>query len=62
MDDLSEVLPVPSKLNFEVLQKQNLELKSGNTVLFTTVVLIGVTVIVFIIIQKMNEEKEKNNL
>lgn len=62
MDDLSEVLPVPSKLNFEVLQKQNLELKSGNTVLFTTVILIGVSVIVFIIIQKMNEEKEKNKL
>lgn len=62
MDDLSEVLPVPSKLNFETLQKQNLELKSGNTVLFTTVILIGVSVIVFIIIQKMNEEKEKNKL
>lgn len=62
MDDLSEVLPVPAKLNFEALQKQNLELKSGNTVLFTTVILIGVSVIVFIIIQKMNEEKEKNKL
>lgn len=62
MDDLSEVLPVPSKLNFEVLQKQNLELKSANTVLVTTVLLIGVSVIVFIIIQKMNEEKEKNKL
>lgn len=62
MDDLSDVLPVPSKLNFEVLQKQNLELKSDNTVLFTTVILIGVSVIVFIIIQKMNEEKEKNKL
>lgn len=62
MDDLSEVLPVPSKLNFEVLQKQNLELKSGNTILVTTVLLIGVSVIVFIIIHRMNEEKEKNKL
>ena len=62
MEDLSEVLPVPAKLNFEVLQKQNLELKSGNTVLLTTVILIGVSAIVFIIIQKRNEEKEKNKL
>lgn len=62
MDDLSEVLPVPSKLNFEVLQKQNLELKSGNTVLFTTVILIGVSAIVFVIILKLNEQREKDKL
>ncbi len=62
MEDLSKLAQVPAKLNFEVLQKENLELKSGNTILVTTVLLIGVSVIVFIIIQKMNEEKEKNKL
>lgn len=62
MEDLSKLAQVPAKLNFEALQKQNLELKSGNTVMFTTVIIIGVSVIVFIIIQKTNEEKEKNNL
>ena len=62
MEDLSKLAQVPAKLNFEALQKQNLELKSGNTVLFTTVIIIGVSVIVFIIIQKRNEEKEKNKL
>lgn len=62
MEDLSKLAQVPAKLNFEALQKQNLELKSGNTVLFTTVIITGVSVIVFIIIQKMNEEKEKNKL
>ena len=62
MEDLSKLAQVPAKLNFEALQKQNLELKSGNTILATTVLLIGVSVIVFIIAQKMNEEKEKNKL
>lgn len=62
MDDLSKVLPVPAKLNFEALQKQNLELKSGNTVLVTTVILIGVSAIVFVIILKLNEQREKDKL
>ena len=62
MEDLSKLAQVPAKLNFEALQKQNLELKSGNTVLVTTVLLIGVSAIVFIIIQQINEEKEKNKL
>ncbi|GAB3721004.1 hypothetical protein [Flavobacterium koreense] len=62
MEDLSKLAQVPAKLNFEALQKQNLELKSGNTILVTTVLLIGVSVIVFIIIQRMNEEKEKDKL
>jgi CHASE1-domain containing sensor protein len=62
MEDLSKIALVPANLNFEALQKQNQELKGKNTILLTAVILIAVSGLVFVVVQKLNEERENNNL
>lgn len=62
MEDISKIPLVPANLNFKVLQKQNQELKGKNTILLTAVILIAVSGLVFVVVQKLNEERENNNL
>lgn len=62
MEDISKIPLVPANLNFKVLQKQNQELKGKNTILVTALILIAVSGLVFVVVQKLNEERENNNL
>lgn len=62
MEDISKIPLVPANLNFKVLQKQNQELKGKNTILVTALILIAVSGLVLVVVQKLNEERENNNL
>lgn len=62
MEDLSKIALVPANLNFKVLQKQNQELRGKNTILVTALILIAVSGLVLVVVQKLNEERENNNL
>lgn len=62
MEDISKIPLVPANLNFKVLQKQNQELRGKNTILVTALILIAVSGLVLVVVQKLNEESENNNL
>ena len=62
MEDISKIPFVPANLNFKVLQKQNQELRGKNTILVTALILIAVSGLVLVVVQKLNEERENNNL
>lgn len=62
MEDISKIPLVPANLNFKVLQKQNQELRGKNTILVTALILIAVSGLVLVVVQKLNEERENNNL